>query len=331
MDYDYYYGTEADQFQFFRIPRLLMLDSRYKNISLAAKMLYGLLLDRIGLSIKNGWHDQEGRVYIIYPLSSIQDDLNCSVGKAVRLMAELDNIKGIGLIERSRRGQGKADIIYVKRFTALPRQESPDNLKMIIQTSQNKKSGTPKTEIADYQKEIANYTKDNQPDNSNIQSVILSECAYEDVEMTDEDFREDVATELDYNNSIPQHERNDRRWLAMAIRVLCGWYEMPEDHYATALERETYRLAVATLLELVSSDTCKIEKMTVSRDQVIDKINQCISKEVCFLEYLDMAVSDYVAGARLHIIKVPQAYMRIVLWRAFSTYRIKLEAQLERA
>lgn len=112
----YFYGHEAEQYSFYRIPRQLISDSRFRNISTDAKLLYGLMLDRMGLSMKNGWLDEQGRVYIFFVLDEIQELLQCGHEKAVKLLAELDSEKGIGLIERIKQGQGKPTIIYVKQF-----------------------------------------------------------------------------------------------------------------------------------------------------------------------------------------------------------------------
>lgn len=115
--FDYYYGDESNQFSFYRIPRQLITGEQFKKLSTDAKLLYGLLLDRMGLSAKNGWYDDQGRVYIYYTLDEIQADLGCGHEKAVKLLAELDTGKGFGLIERVKRGQGRPAKIYVKRFT----------------------------------------------------------------------------------------------------------------------------------------------------------------------------------------------------------------------
>lgn len=112
----YFYGHEAEQYSFYRIPKQLISDSRFRNVSTDAKLLYGLMLDRMGLSLKNGWLDEQGRVYIFFVLDEIQDLLQCGHEKAVKLLAELDSEKGIGLIERIKQGQGKPTIIYVKQF-----------------------------------------------------------------------------------------------------------------------------------------------------------------------------------------------------------------------
>jgi len=116
LKFDYYYGAEAEQFSFYRVPRLLIKDERFKGLSSDAKLLYGLMLDRMSLSMKNGWLDDENRAYIIYTIDNIREDLGCSKEKAVKVLAELDADKGIGLVEKIRRGLGKPDIIYVKNF-----------------------------------------------------------------------------------------------------------------------------------------------------------------------------------------------------------------------
>ena len=81
MNFEYYYGTQADQFSFIRIPRILLLDEAFSTLSLSAKVLYSVLLDRMGLSMKNKWLDEENKVYIIYQITEIQSDLGFSKKK----------------------------------------------------------------------------------------------------------------------------------------------------------------------------------------------------------------------------------------------------------
>ena len=132
--YDYYHGNEADQYTFYRLPKALFTNARFKKLSDGAKILYGLMLDRMGLSIKNNWFDEKNRVYIIFTLEDVQEFMNCQHGKAVKLLAELDTEKGVGLIERVKQGQGKPAIIYVRKFF------DTDEVK----TSENRKSAFPK-------------------------------------------------------------------------------------------------------------------------------------------------------------------------------------------
>ena len=116
MPFDYFYGKQGEQYAFYRIPKLLFTDSRFQPLSTDAKLLYGMLIDRMELSLKNGWIDGQGRIYIYFTISEIQGRFHCAGGKAVRLLAELDSAKGIGLIESVRQGMGKPNIIYVKNF-----------------------------------------------------------------------------------------------------------------------------------------------------------------------------------------------------------------------
>lgn len=113
MQFDYYSGRQAEQFAFFQIPKILIVDERFEELSLDAKLLYSIMLDRAALSSKNGWLDDKGRVYIIYTLEQVMADLHCANQKVSRMMKELEKI---GLIERKRQGQGKPTLIYVKDF-----------------------------------------------------------------------------------------------------------------------------------------------------------------------------------------------------------------------
>ena len=114
--FDYYRGVEAEQYSFYRIPKMLFTDTIFQDLSCEAKVLYGLMLDRMSLSLKNHWMDEEERVYIIFTVNNICDLMNCGTQKAVRLLKELDVKTGIGLIEKKRLGLGKPNVIYVKNF-----------------------------------------------------------------------------------------------------------------------------------------------------------------------------------------------------------------------
>lgn len=124
-EFDYYYGHESQTFAFYRIPKVLFTESCFKKLSTDAKLLYGLMLDRMSLSLKNGWIDQQGRTYIIMTLEQVMEYMACAKDKGIKLMAELDSEKGIGLIERVRQGFGKPALIYVKNFVTSENQKSP--------------------------------------------------------------------------------------------------------------------------------------------------------------------------------------------------------------
>ena len=159
LQLDYYYGIEAEQFSFYRVPRLLIKDERFKKLSSDAKLLYGLMLDRMSLSMKNEWFDDENRAYIIYTIDSIMEDLGCAKEKAVKVLAELDSVKGIGLVEKVRRGLGKPDIIYVKNFASISEQMDE---KANFRKSENQTSGSSEIEPQEVGESNPNYTNYNQ-------------------------------------------------------------------------------------------------------------------------------------------------------------------------
>ena len=111
---DYIYNVEPERFSFLRVPKILLQNEAFSGISAEAKLLYSLLFDRTELSNKNGWLDDQNRVYIIFTVAEIRECMNCGNKKAIQLLDELED--KAGLIERKRQGLGKPNLIYVKSF-----------------------------------------------------------------------------------------------------------------------------------------------------------------------------------------------------------------------
>ncbi len=116
IQFDYFTAAETEQYTFYRIPKALFTESHFQALSCEAKVLYGMMLDRLGLSIRNQWFDSQGRAYIIFTVEDVMGVMGCQSQKAVRLMKELDTADGIGLIEKKRIGLGRPNRIYVKNF-----------------------------------------------------------------------------------------------------------------------------------------------------------------------------------------------------------------------
>ena len=151
MTLDYFYGQSGELFSYFRIPKALFQDHRFRQLSTDARTLYGILLDRMSLSTKNGWLDEQGRVYIIYTVREVQESLCCAEHKAVKLFRELEDID---LIERKRRGLGRPSLIYVKDFSSgLPKAQ--------VQNCSNSNSGAAESAILEQPKPQANKTDKN--------------------------------------------------------------------------------------------------------------------------------------------------------------------------
>lgn len=143
VSFQYFYGTQADQYSFYRIPKALFQDEYFRCLSSDAKILYGLMLDRMSLSIKNQWFDAKNRAYIYFSIEDIMELLNCGRNKAIKSLQELDSETGIGLIEKKRQGFGKTNIIYVKSFMieeAKQESEKSDTEKFIKQTNEEKET-----------------------------------------------------------------------------------------------------------------------------------------------------------------------------------------------
>ena len=169
IQFDYFRGMEAEQYSFYRVPKVLFTAECFKSLSCEAKVLYGLMLDRMSLSIKNRWFDDEDRVYIIFTVDEIVELMNCGTQKAVKLIKELDTSNGIGLIEKKRLGLGKPNVIYVKNFMI---KEIPNQLMKTDNVQKQEEYFTEETvmgenagKIADmksegnFQEEIANLQK----------------------------------------------------------------------------------------------------------------------------------------------------------------------------
>ena len=158
MTLDYFYGQSGELFSYFRIPKALFQDRRFRQLSTDARTLYGILLDRMSLSVKNGWLDEQGRVYIIYTVREVQESLCCAEHKAVKLFRELE---GIDLIERKRRGLGRPSLIYVKDFSSgLPKAQ--------VQNCPNSNSGAAESAILVQPKPQANKTDPKNARNKNV-------------------------------------------------------------------------------------------------------------------------------------------------------------------
>ena len=162
--YDYFYGAEADQFSFYRIPKVLFTEERFKSISAEAKVLYGLLLDRMSLSARNGWLDEEGRVYIIFSVEDIMTSMGCANQKAAKLLYELES--KCSLIERKRQGLGKPNLIYVKNFVT----PSESHFKKC----ENHDSGSVKITSQESLKSHANNTENNNTEFSDTESFLFT-------------------------------------------------------------------------------------------------------------------------------------------------------------
>ena len=202
MGFDYFYGQQAEMFSFYRVPKVLFTEERFWNISTDAKLLYGILLDRMNLSAKNGWMDEAGRVYIIFTIDEIKGSIGCAEKKAVKLLDELE--RKCGLIERKRQGLGKPNLIYVKNFV----DNSVDNhVEGQFLNCQNDNSGTVKNTTLELSKAQGNNTDTIYTDYSDTDPFLSSDFQGREIEgMTvREQYRLYFVEQLEYEILKTRH------------------------------------------------------------------------------------------------------------------------------
>lgn len=171
MNFDYFYEEQSESYSFYRIPKLLFTEELFETLSTEAKVLYGLLLDRISLSREHGWFDESGRVYVYYTINTVKRALRCGNSKACRLLKELDSF---GLTERKKQGHCKPTIIYVKDFTRFPKQE--------FMTSQSGKSCDLKMGIHDNSEWESINTYKNNTENTKTDPILSGQDVDKDAE-----------------------------------------------------------------------------------------------------------------------------------------------------
>lgn len=291
LQLDYYYGIEAEQFSFYRVPRLLIKDERFKKLSSDAKLLYGLMLDRMSLSIKNKWFDDNNRAYIIYTINSIMEDLGCGKEKAVKVLAELDNTKGIGLVEKVRRGLGRPDIIYVKNFASsegnVDKKETVNTDKITevrksdfrksenqtsrsqktglqevgksgLKKSENQTFGSSEIETQEVGESNPNYTKYNKNnlnyiEESYINPIIQSGSEKNDVIDDAQKCIELIKENISYNHHMQYDSYGEKELYDELFQVICEVVCVRRPIIRVAGEEYPYELVKSRFLKLESS------------------------------------------------------------------------------
>ena len=187
MTLDYFYGQAGKLFSFYRIPKALFQEQRFQNLSTDAKTLYGILLDRMSLSVKNEWFDKKGRVFIIFTIEDVKRALCCADNKATKLLRELENF---GLIERKRRGLGKPSLVYVKNF-------SSDLSNERVQNRENHESGSPKNACQDPVKSRGIKKEENKTEMNNTNPILSDESEkMKNRELLEEYFSHSIEIDL---------------------------------------------------------------------------------------------------------------------------------------
>lgn len=201
--FKYFTGKEVDAFIFYRIPKLLFTNDFFRTLSTEAKVLYGLMLDRMSLSVKNNWLDAENRPFIYFSIEDTMEMLNCGHQKAGNIIRELDTVTGIGLIEKRRQGLGKPTVIYVKNFVVqdkrITERTNSESRKSAFSKAENETSGELKNSGLEVSKSATKKKYFNDIEISNTESDHIASHV-------EEDNRSDPKADIEVcSNSIKQN------------------------------------------------------------------------------------------------------------------------------
>ena len=329
MQFDYFYGNEAEQFTFYRIPKILITSPHFKKISDSAKLLYGLMLDRMSLSIRNGWLDDDNRAYIFFTTNDVMEQMCCGTEKATKMLTELDSEKGIGLIERVKQGQGKPAIIYLKKFyeledtarsTKLSEIESQDFQESKVKTFENRKTRLSEIVSQDF-RESKNKTFENRKSGlSEIESLEFrkSKCNYNNINNTDINYIYPINQD-NYNiqNSDTQTEEE---WIDRYTKTVDEIKKQIDyDYLINHAERDIVDEVVNIMAEVMTvyRPKYKIEGDFIEYNAVVNRFRQITAQklEICLLAY----------SRKIQRIKNPKAYWISTLYNIPLTSGIVLQ------
>ena len=322
IQFEYFYGSQAEQFSFYRIPKVLFKDKTFSKISTDAKVLYGLMLDRMNLSVKNRWFDDENRVYIIYTVSDIMDELCCAEQKAIKLLSELDIKKGIGLIERKRQGLGKPNIIYVKNFVyqSTPLNCENHNSRVVnienqeLRKSQFSNCENQSSEIVKNTNQELRFSQTNNTDNNYTD---FNDAEKNNTESSDTEIISYPINRGNENNSppLPAPKGIDTiRWIEkrqqyeQIIKKNID-YDIIVENY----NKEWLDEIVAIMVDVVCSDepTVRINKQEYPHEVVKSRFLKIDSSHI---EYIDFALRSNTSDVR-NI----RAFLITTIYRSFET------------
>ena len=305
MQFDYFYGNEAEQFTFYRIPKILITSPHFKKISDSAKLLYGLMLDRMSLSIRNGWLDDDNRAYIFFTTNDVMEQMCCGTEKATKMLTELDSEKGIGLIERVKQGQGKPAIIYLKKFyeledtarsTKLSEIESQDFQESKVKTFENRKTRLSEIESQEFRK---------------------SKCNYNNINYTDINYIYPINQDS-YN--IQNSDQTEERWIDRYTKTVDEIKKQIDyDYLINHAERDIVDEVVNIMAEVMTvyRPKYKIEGDFIEYNAVVNRFRQITAQklEICLLAY----------SRKIQRIKNPKAYWISTLYNIPLTSEIVLQ------
>lgn len=267
-EFEYYYGTDAEQFNFFRLPKKLIRDKQFEQLSSDAKILYGVLLDRMTLSIKNKWLDEENRIYIIYTIEEIAEEFSCSKRKAIMLLNDLERN---GLLEKKRQGLGKPNLLYVKNFN------QKVEVKKSVYTPKKEKQG---------ERRVFSEVQEYAPQE-------VKECAFQEVQNpTPQEVKAFTPqnNKTDYNQNIYNlsiHQSKKEGWIdrSMILKTVRGRTE----YDILVHDCPTERNRIDEIIELITDILCykgtylTVNGAEIRREEVQDRFKKLNMRHIRYV------------------------------------------------
>ena len=329
MQFDYFYGNEAEQFTFYRIPKILITSPHFKKISDSAKLLYGLMLDRMSLSIRNGWLDDDNRAYIFFTTNDVMEQMCCGTEKATKMLTELDSEKGIGLIERVKQGQGKPAIIYLKKFyeledtarsTKLSEIESQDFQESKVKTFENRKTRLSKIESQDFWKSKNKTFENRKSGLSEIEKQDFRKSKCNNTYINNTDINYIYPINQDNYNIQNSDTQTEEEWIDRYTKTVDEIKKQIDyDYLINHAERDIVDEVVNIMAEVMTvyRPKYKIEGDFIEYNAVVNRFRQITAQklEICLLAY----------SRKIQRIKNPKAYWISTLYNIPLTSGIVLQ------
>lgn len=293
--FDYYRGVEAEQYSFYRIPKMLFTDTIFQDLSCEAKVLYGLMLDRMSLSLKNHWMDEEERVYIIFTVNNICDLMNCGTQKAVRLLKELDVKTGIGLIEKKRLGLGKPNVIYVKNFMIKDeegeKQQTEQRQSRIVEieelqdkrqkflNDENHNSGIVKIINQENAESEVQNSENHNSGMMKMENQVVSETQLKNSENHNSEKR-NSENPLDYESKCQEFGKNQEKIIEQKDSIASGaQFKNDENHNSEVVKNNILEFSKSqsnkTNINKTDNNQSILSKNVDLSEDEMDKINHC--------------------------------------------------------
>ena len=264
--------NEVMQFQFYSVPKIFFIEKRYKKMSLLAKIIYSIFLDRLNLSQRNEWFNNKEQVYLVFTRKEMADTLNISEKTVGEVIKELKKYK---LICEERRGLGKPNLIYLSNFIVDKGKDESEKEKIDIFEKKNVKNYNEENYISESEENSNQEFSNVQVKNSNILSYESENNAVQEMKKIHTNNTEYSNT--NYNNTeISQLEELEE------IKDKCELHILEEeDEFGNVNYRKREMVENAIEIMYFSQDI-RVDNAIIPQELVRRKLKQLNGAKICY-------------------------------------------------